>query len=261
MEKLKVIKIGSHILNDDSLLKECLINFAAIEEKKILIHGGGDFATQLSEKLHVSVQKIEGRRITTPETLEIITMAYAGKINKGIVASLQALGCNGIGLTGADGNCIQSHKRKVIQIDYGFAGDIDSINTELIEALLNLKLTPVFCAITHDKKGQLLNTNADTIASEIASAFAINYAVELMYISEKKGVLADMKDENSIILQINDRNFKQLKEDKIIGDGMIPKIETALKSVLNGVVKICIGDLSMLRNKENPCTTILISEE
>lgn len=255
-EKLMIIKIGSHILDDEVLLKQCLQNFSKIKEKKILIHGGGDFATRLSDKMEVSVQKVEGRRITTKEVLEVVTMAYAGKINKSIVTALQALECNGIGLTGADGNCIKSHKREVAGVDYGFAGDVDSINTELIGSLLNLDLTPVFCAITHDKKGQLLNTNADTIASEIASAFSGKYVVELKYLSKQKGVLKDLMDENSVILNINAQSFKKLKANNIVTGGMLPKIETALKSVSNGVNKICIGDISMLSDNKGSYTTI-----
>lgn len=260
-EKLKIIKIGSHILDDEVLLKQCLQNFSKIKEKKILIHGGGDFATRLSDKMEVTVQKVEGRRITTKEVLEVVTMAYAGKINKSIVTALQALDCNGIGLTGADGNCIKSHKREVTEVDYGFAGDIDSINTELIESFLNLDLTPVFCAITHDTKGQLLNTNADTIASEIASAFADKYVVELKYLSKQKGVLKDLEDENSVILNINAEDFKRLKEKNIVTEGMHPKLETALKSVSNGVHKICIGDISMLSGNKGCYTTIKVMEE
>jgi len=255
-EKLIIIKIGSHILDDASLLEECLDNFSKIKEKKILIHGGGDYATRLSDKMEVSVQKVEGRRITTKETLEVVTMAYAGKINKSIVTALQALGCNGIGLTGADGNCIQCHKREVTEVDYGFAGDIDNINTELIESFLNLNLTPVFCAITHDQKGQLLNTNADTIASEIATAFSKHYRVELKYLSKQKGVLKDMDDKDSVILNINEQKFKKLKEENTITGGMLPKIETALKSVLNGVYKISIGDSSILSDSKGSYTTI-----
>lgn len=255
-EKLKIIKIGSHILDNEILLQQCLLNFSNIKEKKILIHGGGDYATRLSDKMDVSVQKVEGRRITTKEDLEIVTMAYAGKINKSIVTALQALECNGIGLTGADGNSIKSHKREVGEVDYGFAGDIDSINTELIESFLNLDLTPIFCAITHDQKGQLLNTNADTIASEIASAFSQKYMVELKYLSKQKGVLKDMEDDSSVILNIDAQNFKKLKEDNVITGGMLPKIEAALKSVSSGVYKICIGNVAILSDDKGSYTTI-----
>lgn len=255
-ETLKIIKIGSYILDDEVLLKKCLQYFSKIKEKKILIHGGGDFASRLSDKMEISVQKFEGRRITTMEVLEVVTMAYAGKINKSIVTALQYLDCNGIGLSGADGNCIESHKREVAEVDYGFAGDIDNINTDLIESFLNLHLTPIFCAITHDKKGQLLNTNADTIASEIASAFAKKYVVELKYLSKQKGVLKDLEDENSVILNINAQSFRKLKENNIVTEGMLPKIETALKSISNGVHTICIGDISMLSDNKGSYTTI-----
>lgn len=237
---LKVIKIGSHIIDNEDLLKDFIEYFSQIQERKILVHGGGDAASKLSDKMDISVNKIDGRRITDKDTLDVVTMTYAGKINKSIVSALQGFSCNAIGLTGADANSILAKKRPANQIDYGFVGDVTSVNVEFIELLLSAHINPVFCSITHDANGQLLNTNADTIASVIAQAFSEKYNVSLCYLSELKGVLRDINDKNSVIEAIDLESFEKLKQEKVITDGMLPKIETALKSIAMGVKEIRI---------------------
>lgn len=258
MKTLKVIKIGGSIIDDSKALNRFLIQFSKIEDPKILVHGGGKLATKLSNRMQVDVKMIEGRRITNSETLDIITMIYAGKINKGIVSKLQQHTCNVIGFTGADGNTIVSSIRPIKDIDYGFAGDIKCINTQTLELLLNANITPVFCAITHDGKGQLLNTNADTIASELAMAFATKYKTELYYCFEKSGVLKDVNDESSVIESITKENYQTLLEQNIIIDGMLPKLDNCFHAIDRNVHKICIGKPEMLFNSSFNHTTIQI---
>ena len=189
MQQLTIVKIGGNVIDDENSLSDFLTQFNLLQGHKILIHGGGKLANQLQEKLEVPVKMIDGRRITDEETLKIVTMVYAGFINKNIVAKLQAANCNAIGFSGADANCIQSHKRILGEVDYGVVGDIEEINTSCISSCLENDLTPVFSAITHDGKGQLLNTNADTIASELAIGLSKHYEVQLVYCFEKNGVL------------------------------------------------------------------------
>ena len=230
--------------------------FAKLESPKVLVHGGGKLATRMAKQMSVPVQMVDGRRITNAETLDIITMVYAGKINKGIVAKLQKRGCNAIGLTGADGNSIISHKREVKAIDYGFVGDVDKVNSEVITVLLENNVTPVFCAITHDKNGQLLNTNADTIASELAIGLSNLFEVQLYYCFEKSGVLKDMNNNDSVVTDINQTNYQELKEKGVIADGMIPKLDNCFHAIKNGVRKVCIGKQEMLFNKDIKFTTV-----
>jgi acetylglutamate kinase len=249
MESLYVIKIGGNIIDDELLLTAFLKKFAAIESKKILVHGGGKLATRLAEKLGIPQQMIDGRRITDAETLKIVTMVYAGYINKHIVAELQFLICNAAGISGADGNCILSHKRKKTDIDYGFAGDIDLVNAVFFRQLLDNGLAVVVAPITHDGKNQLLNTNADTIAQEIAKAMSADYDVSLVYSFEKSGVLLDVDDENSVIKILPARYYGELKEAKKIFAGMIPKLDSAFTAISQGVNKVIIGkgeDLDLL---------------
>lgn len=256
MKKLKVIKIGGNIIDNAEALKTFLAKFSKIEGNKILVHGGGKLATKLAQQMQVEVKMVDGRRVTNTETLDIITMIYAGKINKTIVAQLQQNSCNAIGFTGADGNTIVSEKRPVKAIDYGFVGDIHQVNTEVLKTLLKANITPVFCALTHNKKGQLLNTNADTIASELAIAFANNYTTELYYCFEKKGVLKTIDDEDSVITTINKNTYKDLLEQHIISDGMLPKLNNCFHAITNNVNKVCIGKTEMLFNSETNYTTI-----
>lgn len=256
MKTLKIIKIGGNIIDNEAALSSFLDVFAAIESPKILIHGGGKLATQLANQLGLEVQMIDGRRITDKATLDLITMVYAGKINKNIVAQLQSKNCNAIGFSGADGNTIISRKRPTKPIDFGFVGDVKKVNTKTLQVLLEHKVTPVFCALTHDKKGQLLNTNADTIASELAIGFAEIYQTELYYCFEKNGVLMDRNDENSVINQITTKSYQDLVDDKIIVDGMLPKLNNCIHAIEKNVTKVCIGKPEMLFDATANFTTI-----
>ena len=247
--KLYVIKIGGNIIDDEKKLSSFLKSFAAIEDKKILVHGGGKLATKLAEKMGVEQKLIDGRRITDAETLKIVTMVYAGFVNKNIVAQLQSLNCNAIGLSGVDGDIILAHKRKHPVIDYGFVGDVDAVNSPLIKILLDQNLALVFAPITHDQSGQLLNTNADTIAQEIAKAMSGDYEVNLIYSFEKSGVLLDINDEASVIQELNWNEYQKLKTPPgtPLGDGgkifagMIPKLDNAFAALNSGVNKVIIG--------------------
>lgn len=256
METLKIIKIGGNIIDDEKSLESFLQSFSKIKGKKILVHGGGKLASKLAKKMNVEVKMFAGRRITNQETLDIITMVYAGKVNKNIVAKLQALNCNSVGFSGADGNSIVSVKRPVKEIDYGFVGDVIAVNTKTLTILLNANVIPVFCAITHDANGQLLNTNADTIASELAIGFAKEYTTELYYCFEKNGVLQDVNDENSVIENINTNSYKTLIQEGVIADGMLPKLNNCFHAIAHKVSKVCIGKPAMLYNKTSKFTTI-----
>ena len=241
MDKLYVIKLGGNIIDDEKKLQVFLKKYAAIEGNKILVHGGGKLATRLAEQLKIPQQVVEGRRITDAETLKIVTMVYAGYINKNIVAALQSNSCNAIGLCGADGDAILAHKRKHPVIDYGFVGDVDMVNTGLIINLLKARLSPVFAPLTHDQQGQLLNTNADTIAQELAVALSGEYEVILVYLFEKSGVLRNSEDDTSTIPQITRPSFVELKSNKLIFGGMLPKLDNAFTAISKGVSKIIIG--------------------
>ena len=241
MDKLLVIKIGGNIIDDEKKLSSFLRTFAAIDGKKILIHGGGKLATKLAEKMKVEQKMVEGRRITDAETLKIVTMVYAGYVNKNIVAQLQRFHCNALGLSGVDGDIILAHKRKHPVIDYGFVGDVDSVNSPLVKKLLDQNLALVFAPITHDQTGQLLNTNADTIAQEIAKAMGNVYEVKLIYSFEKSGVLMDADDESTVISSINPVYYKELKAKEKIFAGMIPKLDNAFEALNSGVSKVIIG--------------------
>lgn len=241
MEKLFVIKIGGNIIDDGEKLASFLTDFARLDAPKILVHGGGKLATKLAAQLNIPQQMVEGRRITDAETLKIVTMVYAGLINKNIVAQLQAAGCNAMGLCGADGNSIRAHKRLVADRDYGFAGDIDAVNGGLLQALLQQGLSPVLSPITHDQQGQLLNTNADTIAQETAKALSGLYAVHLVYSFEKSGVLLNADDETTVIPVIDPEKYRDLKEKGLVFAGMIPKLDNAFAAIRSGVRKVLIG--------------------
>ncbi len=239
--ELSIIKIGGNIIDDEAKLSSFLDAFAKVKGKKILVHGGGKLATKVAEGLGVQQQMVDGRRITDAETLKIVTMVYAGTINKNIVAQLQARRCEAIGLTGADGNAILSHKRTNASLDYGFVGDVDQVNSSLLTSMLLLDKTLVFAPITHDGKGQLLNTNADTIAQELARALSMTFTVSLVYSFEKAGVLMDAEDESSVIPTISPTSYAELKEKKVIFAGMIPKLDNAFAALKSGVGKVIIG--------------------
>jgi len=246
MDKLQVVKVGGNVIENRKSLNNFLVDFTKIRGAKILVHGGGKEATQMAHKLNIPVQIIEGRRVTDSANLEIISMLYAGKLNKTIVALLQAYKCDSLGLTGADGNSVIAKKRSSKPIDFGFVGDVVSVNSALFNLLLNQKITPVCCAITHDKNGQLLNTNADTIASEIASSMSAYYEVTLSYCFEKKGVLKKLMDEDSIIPSINSNQYEYLKKEGIINEGMLPKIKNCFEALKKGVTKVRIGNSKMI---------------
>jgi len=257
-EKLRIVKIGGNVINDRKQLQSFLKDFSNMDSLKILVHGGGKRATELAASLGLQTKMIGGRRVTDEANLEIVTMVYAGLLNKNIVAMLQASNCNAIGLTGADANTITAHKRVVKDIDYGYAGDVDSIENESIELFLNNGIVPVFSAITHDKKGQLLNTNADTIASELAKGLSGNFEVELIYCFEKKGVLIDIDDNDSVITDIDKKKYEQLKADQIIAEGMLPKLENCFESLENGVKKVIIGRPELIRNNGMQHTSLTL---
>ncbi|WP_299520105.1 acetylglutamate kinase [Winogradskyella sp.] len=256
MKTLKIIKIGGNIIDDSKALSDFLKQFAKLEGLKVLVHGGGKSASKLADQMHVPVKMYKGRRITDSDTLDIITMVYAGKINTTIVAQLQANHCNSIGFSGADGNTIISEKRPVTPIDFGFVGDIKTVDTSVLELLLTNNITPVFCAITHDVKGQLLNTNADTIASELAIGFAKTFKTELYYCFEKNGVLENVADDNSVIQQINTETYQTLIDQGVIADGMLPKLTNCFNAINHNVCKVCIGKPDMLFQSKSIHTTI-----
>ena len=241
MESLYVIKIGGNIVDNPALLTTCLQAFSKLKGQAILVHGGGKMATSIAESMGVQQTMIEGRRITDEATLKIVTMVYAGYINKNIVAQLQALGVNAMGLSGVDGNLIQAHKRNNTNVDYGFVGDIDTVNTHLLLQLLSTNIKLVVAPITHDGKGQLLNTNADTIAQSLATALVSKYKVHLIYSFEKEGVLKDINDPSSVIARMDKPFYTTLKDQKIIFEGMIPKIDNAFEALDNGVQSVIIG--------------------
>ncbi len=251
MDKLYVIKIGGNVIDNSEKLHEFLLNFSSLQGIKILVHGGGKAATKFSRDLGIEPRMIDGRRVTDIQTLQVVTMVYAGLINKNVVAQLQAHGCNAIGLTGADGNFIRARKRPVKEIDYGYVGDIHegSVASGNIRRLIGGGFIPVFSAITHDGESQLLNTNADTIASAVAVAMSAHFETQLIYCFEKRGVLRDPADEQSVIEHITREEYAALKADGVITEGMIPKLDNAFASLAAGVETVTIGDardLSML---------------
>lgn len=240
MEQITVIKIGGNVIDNAEALARFVEHFAALEGPKILIHGGGKLATRLAEQLQIEVKMIEGRRITDRPTLDIVTMVYAGLVNKQIVAALQAAGCNAIGLSGADGNIVRAHRRPATPIDYGYVGDIDGVDSHLLASLLEQGLTPVFSAIMHDGEGSLLNCNADSVATAVALGAAVVAPTDLIFCFEKRGVLRDADDESSVIERITAANYTALKAESAVKGGMIPKIENALKAVAQGVRSVRI---------------------
>jgi acetylglutamate kinase len=241
MNKLFVIKVGGNIIDDESKLSAFLKAFAAIPEKKILVHGGGKLATRLASELGVEQQLVDGRRITNAETLKIVTMVYAGYINKSIVAALQATQCNALGLCGADGDAITAHKRVGSNIDFGFAGDIDRVNATMVAKLMDNHDALVFAPITHDGRGQLLNTNADTIAQELATALSTLFEVQLVFGFEKAGVLLNAEDDDTVIPVLSAAYYDELKKEKKIFAGMIPKLDNAFAALSKGVRNVLIG--------------------
>jgi len=248
MKELNVIKIGGKIVDDEQLLGRFLDDFCDLEGHKILVHGGGNVASRLSKRMGVEVKMNQGRRITDADALDVAVMTYAGLVNKKVVAQIQARHCNALGLSGADLNSIRAEKRSHPTIDYGFVGDlgVNDINNMAIRQLLNLDFIPVFCALTHDGKGQLFNTNADTLASMLARSLAVHFEVTLSYCFEKEGVLSDVEDESSVIPELDYKQYGMLKEKGSIHEGMIPKLDNAFEALLKGVRSVSIKHPSNL---------------
>ena len=242
MEKIAIIKIGGNIIDNEANLASFLNAFSSIEGLKILVHGGGKLATKMAADLNIPQQMVDGRRITDAATLKIVTMVYAGYINKNMVAALQSKNVNALGICGADANIIKAHKRVNATTDYGFVGDIDAVDTEKIVTFLHAGLSLVVAPITHDGAGQLLNTNADTMAQAIATALTGVYEVSLVYSFERKGVLSSIADSNSVIPIINPQNYMTLKASGQVNEGMIPKLNNAFEALQNGVNRVIIGD-------------------
>jgi len=247
---LFVIKVGGNVIDNPALLQSFLEDFAAIKGPKILIHGGGKIATRIGDQLGIESNYVNGRRITDAATIDVVTMVYGGLVNKQLVAKLQAVGCNAIGMTGADANVIPAVKRPVKEIDYGFVGDINTANLNVrpLKAMLDAGLTPVFAPLTHDAHGQMLNTNADTIASSLAIALSAHYEVRLIYCFEKKGVLRDAQDDNAVINLINRSIYAELLEQKVLTDGILPKLENAFSAIESGVKEVLIGHAADVRS-------------
>ena len=239
-EHLIIIKVGGKIVEEEASLKSLLKDFSRIAGNKILVHGGGKTATTIAEKLGIETKMVDGRRITDAETLKVATMVYAGLVNKNVVAGLQSLGNNAIGLTGADLDIIRAVKRPVGEIDYGYVGDINWVNATALSELLSDGAIPVIAPITHDGKGSLLNTNADAIASELATSLSSRYEVRLIFCFEKSGVLMNEADDNSIITEINPKLYDELKVEGIISGGMIPKLDNGFNALRRGVHSIVI---------------------
>lgn len=253
MKKLYIIKVGGNILDDAGALAAFLKEFSAIKDLKILVHGGGKLATEMSARLGIQSKMIEGRRVTDAETLKITTMVYAGWINKNVVAALGSLGCAALGMCGSDAQSLLAIKRPLKDVDFGFVGDIAArgVNTHLFTLLLHQGITPVVAPITCDIKGQLLNTNADTLASAIASALSDDYDTRLIYCFEKKGVLKDKNNDISVMKHIDSSGYEILKGQKIIADGMIPKLDNAFQAKKEGVGSVVIGHAKDLLNLIN----------
>ncbi len=254
---LSIIKIGGNIIEDELELSKFLTLFSKMDEPKILVHGGGKKANQVLERMGISPKMINGRRITDLESLDVTIMVYGGLTNKKIVAQLQTLNCNAIGMSGADANAIQAHKRLVKEIDYGYAGDVDGVSNHTLNSIIQIGLTPVFCALTHDQKGQLLNTNADTIASELAIGMSENFETTLYYCFELNGVLRDFEDKTSVIKNIDFNTYKSLVSEGIISNGMLPKIHNCFHALKNGVKEVRMGNLALFE-KENTNYTRLV---
>lgn len=240
MEKLTIIKVGGKIVEEPETLADLLKRFSGIEGNKVLVHGGGRSATAIAAQLGIESKMVNGRRITDAETLKVVTMVYGGLVNKTIVSKLQALGINALGLTGADMNYMRSEKRPVKEVDYGYVGDVKEVNADLLADLIAKGVVPVLAPLTHDKQGNLLNTNADTIAGEAAKALAKHFEVTLIYCFEKKGVLMDAEDDDSVIPEITQPLFKEYVEKEIIQGGMIPKLENAFDAISSGVKEVVI---------------------
>lgn len=245
-EGLTIVKVGGKIVEDETSLQQLLHDFSSLPGYKLLVHGGGRSATRLAAQMGVETHMVDGRRITDKDMLDIVVMVYAGLVNKKIVAALQAKGMNAVGLTGADLDVIRSVKRPVVSIDYGFVGDVKAVNSEILSNLIRMNVIPVMAPLTHDGNGQMLNTNADTIAGETAKALADSFDVTLIYCFEKKGVLWDAEDEDSVIPVITQDDFTNYVQQGVIQGGMIPKLENAFSAIKAGVKQVIITSAESL---------------
>lgn len=245
-------------MEEEESLSAFIKDFSGIAGKKILVHGGGRSATAIAESLGIKTQMVQGRRITDAETLKVVVMVYAGLVNKNIVAQLQAMNKTAIGLCGADLDIVRASKREFKDIDYGFVGDVSSVNTSQLSELLSSDVIPVISPLTHDGKGQLLNTNADTMASELAKAFAMDYKVQLAFCFEKKGVLQDPKDDDSVFSSLDMELYEQNKADGAISDGMIPKLDNGFAALKQGVNEVIISNIDGLKNGFSQGTHLML---
>ncbi|MDX1936732.1 MAG: acetylglutamate kinase [Flavihumibacter sp.] len=263
MDNLFIIKIGGNIVDDETKLAAFLKDFVALQGIKVLVHGGGKVATKIGEQLGITSKYVDGRRITDAATIDLVTMVYAGLINKKMVAALQQLGCNAMGVTGADANLVPAAKRPVKEIDYGFVGDVKSerLHAQTWQVLLDNGLVPVVAPITHDEQGQLLNTNADTMAQEIAKALSKVYKVSLLYSFEKAGVLLDVNDDASVVKKLSNAYYQQLKTEGKIFAGMIPKLDNAFAAIDAGVSRVIIGPAEALPALTNGTAGTTITNE
>jgi acetylglutamate kinase len=255
---IKVVKIGGNVIDDEAALERFVADFAAIEGQKVLVHGGGKLATRLAEKLEIPTTMIDGRRVTDSQTLDVVTMVYAGLVNKKVVAMLQAAGCNAIGLSGADANVIKATRRAAKPIDFGFVGDIsvEGVDADFILSLTQRGVVPVFCSIMHDGAGTLLNCNADSVASAVAVALAQKAETELVFCFEKAGVMADIDNPDSVIAEIRPQRYKTLLADGVVNKGMIPKIDGAFRALECGVKVVTIKHSAQLN--EDSGTKIML---
>lgn len=250
---IKVVKIGGNVIDNEAALAQFVVDFAALEGPKILVHGGGKLATRLAEKLEIPTTMIDGRRVTDAQTLDVVTMVYAGLVNKGVVAKFQAAGCNAIGLSGADGGVIRATRRPAKPIDFGFVGDItvEGVDADFILSLTERGVVPVFCSIMHDGAGTLLNCNADSVASAVAVAVAQKADTELVFCFEKQGVMENIDDPNSVIAEIRPHSYKTLLADGVVNKGMIPKIDGAFRALDSGVKVVTIKHSEALTSPES----------
>lgn len=240
MEKLTIVKVGGKVVETPASLTLLLDQFGSVEGHKIMVHGGGRTATQVAERLGIESRMVNGRRITDMDTLQVVTMVYAGLVNKDLVAKLQAMGINALGLTGADLNYMRSDKRPVGEVDYGYVGDVKEVQPDILAGLINQGVVPVLAPLTHDKQGRLLNTNADTIAGETAKAMSQLFDVTLVYCFEKRGVLLNEQDDDSVIPTLTRGQFATYVEEGVIAGGMIPKLENAFEAIDAGVKEVVI---------------------
>ncbi len=248
---LHILKIGGRLIEEEHTLDALLTQFAGWEEPKILVHGGGKEAGRLSARLGIPVKMHQGRRITDADTLKVVTMVYGGLFNKKLVSRLQALGCNALGLSGADGNSMLARRRTSSDVDYGLVGDVTRVNTDLISGLLGMGLVPVFCALSHDGQGQMLNTNADTIATEWAIGMAGTHSVRLTYCFDKPGVLADAEDDSSVIPALDLQGYQRMRESGAIHTGMLPKLENAFRALAHGVEAVRLGGIEAIHSHDS----------